>query len=616
MDKPSPVKSRPHSAASTPKIPVRSALINKLQHNDKDHHYQRLRTNTGDSATEINVKEQQEGQDEYKERPHEKMTKSGQDPVEPTPQHDQLSMYEERETCCTYKIRNSFVLCCGFLCFGASMAIMGPTVLELGCLIGTDVGTMSWVFFSQACSALLGAICSGFIIDRRFGPLITLTSMHGLFGGFQDTATNLRMIIMHGQEVPPYLQTLFFFYGAGAFLSPIVAGNFLSDECNKGDADVLNEFAFARRKKRHNGIGKGHWILGTKEDGLHLSSANVSHHEIIRIESSNVHYSYWIIAILHVAVVFALFYLYFTERKERLRRLEWEIQNSDDAGSNKESLSASYSDDSMSSIRSEIDPEIRGQVICITVWIAIMVFISDGLQGSFGSYIYTYAIKSGNNITPDDAAYLNSLFWGSVALGRLFAIFISIYVSPKIMLFVDIAGCLASTVVMFVMRHHVISLWIGTATFGLCLSNIFPTSVSMAEGYFRLTGTITCIFVVCSGSGEMTVPLIIGKLFDVIGPAGFLGISCILCFAAVGVYVAVIITGRGLSRKQIQLELSRRDSQTGLDDTQSLLSDEEKRHGHGQLQLHLDSESSSESNKPAPTKDDTQLDDVKDGTKR
>ena len=37
--------------------------------------------------------------------------------------------------------------------------------------------------------------------SRRLGTLITITCMHGLFGGFQDTATNLRMIIMHGQEV-------------------------------------------------------------------------------------------------------------------------------------------------------------------------------------------------------------------------------------------------------------------------------------------------------------------------------------------------------------------------------------------------------------------------------
>ena len=37
--------------------------------------------------------------------------------------------------------------------------------------------------------------------SRRLGTLLTITCLHGLFGGFQDTATNLRMIIMHGQEV-------------------------------------------------------------------------------------------------------------------------------------------------------------------------------------------------------------------------------------------------------------------------------------------------------------------------------------------------------------------------------------------------------------------------------
>ena len=95
-------------------------------------------------------------------------------------------------------------------------------------------------------------------------------------------------------------QTLFFFYGAGAFLSPLIAGNFLSDECNKGDIDVVSEFAFARRK-RHNGIGKTYWFSRSKDNGLSLSAENPIQHEIIRISSSNVHYSFWIIALLHVS---------------------------------------------------------------------------------------------------------------------------------------------------------------------------------------------------------------------------------------------------------------------------------------------------------------------------
>lgn len=491
---------------------------------------------------------------------------------------------------CTPKIQSSFVLCCGFLCFGSSMAIIGPTVLELGCLTGQDVGAMSWVFFAQTFSALLGAIFSGIITDRfsinyniflsvvmvihgitlsilpfmrTLSSLIFVTSIHGLFAGFQDTATNLRMIIMHGQDVPPYLQTLFFFYGVGAFLSPIIAGNFLNSECNNNQMEGLGDDLDVFAQKRYIFPGAGStspntaaavslWMKGI---GTHLAvntSADSNNRpiattkilaaedNIITITSTRIHWAYFVIALLHLAVTFGLIYLYFAEKKRR-EELNMSLGMSQSGSTMDETASKSE--------RSEIDPNIRTQVLFISFWIALMVFISDGLQGSFGSYIYTYSIKSGIGINTDNAAYLNSLFWGALALGRLFAIFVSIYVSPRIMLLADVAGCLASIILMFLFRHHVTSLWIGTATFGLCLSNIFPTSVSMAESYFRLTGTITCFFVVCSGIGEMAIPLLIGKLFDVIGPISFLAISCILCFTSVGIYIAVFITGKGISQR-------------------------------------------------------------------
>lgn len=519
-------------------------------------------------------------------------TRTTGDPQQPAQQIDvsNANSYEDSVTSnnktCSPKIQTSFILCCGFLCFGASMAIIGPTVLELGCLTGEDVGNMSWVFFAQTCSALAGAICSGIITDRfninyniflaivmtihavalsilpfmrALGALLVLTSFHGLFGGFQDTATNLRMIIMHGQDVPPFLQTLFFFYGLGAFLSPIIAGNFLSEECNRGESG-LSDFAFSRRR-RHNGIGMSLWLKQMKEKQLMFSS-NVSsqdgsrisppilHSEIIKISSTRIHYAYFIIGLIHVIVTVGLWSLYFIEKKREQRAQAALIEESDQM-----SVSSDRLDDSLSrSDRSEIDPTIKSQVICISFWIACMVFICDGLQGSFGSYIYTYAVKSNIGISADDAAYLNSLFWGALALGRLLAIFVSLYVSPRVMLLVDVIGCLVSIILMFIFRFHTLSLWIGTTTFGLCLSNIFPTSVSMAESYFRLTGTITCFFVVCSGLGEMTIPLVIGKLFDVIGPVSFLIISCVLCIISVGIYLAVIINGRGIAQKQLGLQ--------------------------------------------------------------
>ena len=174
--KPSPVKSRPNSAASTPKIPVRSSVIEKSRKHSKNNGPEHLPDHGSEKAalTEHDAIIRYETSDEYKERVQSDTAEAGPSqmddsqarPLQESPSRSLVSDYEERETCCTYKVRNSFILCCGFLCFGASMAIMGPTILELGCLIGSDVGSMSWVFFSQSCSALFGAICSGFIIDR------------------------------------------------------------------------------------------------------------------------------------------------------------------------------------------------------------------------------------------------------------------------------------------------------------------------------------------------------------------------------------------------------------------------------------------------------------------
>ena len=169
MEQPSPFKSKPHSAASTPKTPSRPSTIGEAE---------TIRRSSKICDVETSwPKEEIFDLGEIKDASSPDAMQAGtaygradnqQCSINDSPDKkaSELSEFEEREYCCTYKVRNSLVLCCGFLCFGASMAILGPTILEMGCLIGSDVGSMSWVFFSQSCSALIGAICSGFIIDR------------------------------------------------------------------------------------------------------------------------------------------------------------------------------------------------------------------------------------------------------------------------------------------------------------------------------------------------------------------------------------------------------------------------------------------------------------------
>lgn len=66
--------------------------------------------------------------------------------------------------------RRSFfqtLMCCGcFFSFGTTMAIIGPTLIELGHLVNHGLDMMSWLFFTQAAYALLGAVMAGILLDK------------------------------------------------------------------------------------------------------------------------------------------------------------------------------------------------------------------------------------------------------------------------------------------------------------------------------------------------------------------------------------------------------------------------------------------------------------------
>ena len=56
----------------------------------------------------------------------------------------------------------------------------------------------------------------------------------------------------------------------------------------------------------------------------------------------------------------------------------------------------------------------KTQIMCITLWTSFLVFLYDGMQGSYGGYVYTYAVKSPLRMTSAQGAFLTSVFWVSI----------------------------------------------------------------------------------------------------------------------------------------------------------------------------------------------------------
>jgi fucose permease len=53
---------------------------------------------------------------------------------------------------------------------------------------------------------------------------------------------------------------------------------------------------------------------------------------------------------------------------------------------------------------------------------------------------------------------------------------------------------------------------------GLGMASIFPTMIVLAESRMTVTGAVTGWFLVGSSAGGMTVPWLIGQLFESTGP--------------------------------------------------------------------------------------------------
>ena len=69
-------------------------------------------------------------------------------------------------TCVPRRVLITVLYCGCFFSFGTTMAILGPTLIELGHLVHHALDMMSWLFFTQAAYALLGASVAGIILDR------------------------------------------------------------------------------------------------------------------------------------------------------------------------------------------------------------------------------------------------------------------------------------------------------------------------------------------------------------------------------------------------------------------------------------------------------------------
>jgi FHS family Na+ dependent glucose MFS transporter 1 len=362
-----------------------------------------------------------------------------------------------------------------FIALGLTSASLGPTLPGLAANINASLGQASYLFAARWLGYLIGSLRGGRWFDRFPGhrlqalvllvmavmmaivptvPVLWLLAAVLAVLGFSeatvDAGGNILLVWVYQDKVAPYMNALHFFFGLGAFISPIIVAQVLAQTGNSTAA-------------------------------------------------------YWVLALLILPAVVLL---------GRLPSPPIRAALQEDQG--------------------------RGRISGLVALIMLFFFLAVGAEASFGGWIYSYALAQnlGTNVT---AAYLTSVFWGALTVGRLLAIPIATRVHPRWILLGDLLGCLASLGVLLVGQGSYSAAWAGTLGTGLFMASVFPTTLTLAERYLHLTGAMTGWFLVGGAAGAVFFPWLIGQLFEPVGPTAAIAVILAAVAAALLVLIALLL---------------------------------------------------------------------------
>lgn len=183
----------------------------------------------------------------------------------------------------------------------------------------------------------------------------------------------------------------------------------------------------------------------------------------------------------------------------------------------------------------------------------LLFFIYVGVEGGFSGWIFTYATELGI-VNESAAAYITSIFWGSLTLGRLFSMLLAKRIKPSKLLLGNFLFAILALGLIIIWPTDQTILWIVSAGLGMALSSVFPTLLALSETRMKITGNVTGLFFLGSSLGSTVVPMLLGQIFEFVGSYEIMltlfGLAC----AGLIVLIFVILASNRVKEKPRPLE--------------------------------------------------------------
>ncbi|XP_062272192.1 major facilitator superfamily domain-containing protein 4A [Scomber scombrus] len=446
-----------------------------------------------------------------------------------------------------------------FFSFGLCIAFLGPTILDLRCQTQSTLQQITWVFFSQQFFLLVGSSLGGLFKKTLLSSLSALFSctliislvfaiiplcnhvillsiamaIAGKAMGVIDTIANLQLVKMYQRDSAIFLQALHFFIGLGALVSPLVADPFLSENsCVLGTNWTANSSSSSSADLYHlrsSMAGHGTALHNISQYPLHTEGTVIT----------RVSYAFWIIALINLPVPAAVLTLMYYERllpcfsnSPRLLAKDSSTSSAEDSGQGHGSVFICCN-----------PAKLRGRpptFFLLHILGGAILFITDGIIGSYAGFVYTYAVSPPLLMGHKTAGYLDSVFWAAITAGRLASIYLSYrYTAPRLLTF-SLVGVILVQCMLLIFYTSCVFLFIGTCVLGLCISSVFPSLLAFTEDLLNYKGCATTVLVTSASTGEMILQLIVGSVIHSQGSYAFLLCCTIASFIGFGLFLLLL----------------------------------------------------------------------------
>lgn len=396
-----------------------------------------------------------------------------------------------------------------FLCMGCCVALTGPTLHSLGRQSHTTLDKLPFIYTSRSIGVFIGTLIGGVFVDYAVNKgtsilcivvlcmsiftciipsmttliILSITNLiQGLAVGCVDNIAQILLIKHYDKDVGPYMQALHASFGVGAWISPLLAAPFLNKSTDQTTHN--NDYVYA------------YYIIGICILPAVVLLAVLSYKDEWK---SNTH----------------------NNNQQQFTAIQ---QNNNNNASTNQSADAIDSTNSSNRLR-----------IVILVGIFLMLYV--GCESGFGNYLASYGVLQ-LSYNEHKSSLLTSIFWLTFTSGRILAVFISIYISTTVMIYIDLIGCIGSLLVISIMPHNSLLLWILTGIYGISVASIYPTAINYAENSVRLSGKHLSVLSAFATCGEALIPLMQGELI-VINPTYmmYLQLTSAVCATLVISYV-------------------------------------------------------------------------------